>query len=91
MIKNTLNNKEVQTKPYQPLAWVATAVLLLAATTLSALDNQVYATYGFGIASTIWTVVGILWKEKSLIVLNGVLTIIYLVGIFKHLYGVIGQ
>jgi hypothetical protein len=49
-----------------------------------------YATYVFGIASTLWTVVGLLWKEKSLIVLNGTLTIIYVYGISKHLYSIVG-
>ena len=72
-------------KPYQPLAWVATVVLLFAATMLSALENEVYATYGFGIASALWTIIGVLWKEKTLILLNAVLTAIYLIGIFKHL------
>lgn len=75
----------VAPKPYQPLAWVATVILLIAATMLSALENEVYATYGFGIASSLWTIIGVLWREKTLILLNAVLTAIYLVGIVKHL------
>lgn len=75
----------VAPKPYQPLAWVATVILLIAATMLSALENEVYATYGFGIASLLWTIIGVLWREKTLILLNAVLTAIYLVGIVKHL------
>ena len=73
------------TKPYQLLAWTSTFCLLASAGLLSLFPNEVYATYGFGLASTLWTIVGILWKEKSLIFLNGSLTIIYVVGIIKHL------
>lgn len=79
----------VQSKPYQPLAWIATTVLLSAAALLSLYPTEMYATYGFAIASTLWTVVGLLWKEKSLIVLNGVLTLIYFYGITKHFVGTV--
>jgi len=90
MTKNTLRQLKTQAKPYQPLAWLSTAVLLTSAGLLSAFPDQMYATYGFGIASTLWTAVGVLWKEKSLIVLNGTLTIIYAYGIVKHLYSFVG-
>ena len=79
--------KTVQTKPYQPLAWLSTAILLTAAALLSQFPDEMYGVYGFGIASSLWTLVGILWKEKSLIFLNGVLTVIYAYGITKHLLG----
>jgi len=75
-------------KPYQWLAWTSTFCLLGSAGLLSLFPNDVYATYGFGVASTLWTIVGTLWKEKSLIFLNGSLTIIYVIGIVKHLIGV---
>lgn len=78
-----------QSKPYQPLAWTATAVLLSAATLLSQFPNEMYGVYGFAIASTLWTIVGFLWNERSLIVLNGVLTIIYAYGITKQVLGVV--
>jgi hypothetical protein len=77
-----------QSKPYQTLAWSGTAVLLTAALLISVFPNEIYGVYGFFIASVIWTAVGILWKEKSLIVLNGVLAIIYTYGVTKYLYGV---
>ena len=80
---------KVQTKPYQPLAWLSTAILLTAAALLSHFPNEMYGVYGFGIASTLWTVVGCLWQEKSLIFLNGVLTVIYGYGITKHLLGIV--
>jgi hypothetical protein len=77
-----------QSKPYQTLAWSGTAVLLTAALLISVFPNEIYGVYGFFIASVIWTAVGILWKEKSLIVLNGVLAVIYTYGVTKYLYGV---
>jgi hypothetical protein len=76
-------------KPYQPLAWAGTTVLLTAAMLISLFPNEVYGVYGFFFASCIWTIVGILWKEKSLIVLNGVLSLIYTYGVTKHFYTVI--
>ena len=76
------------TKPYQPLAWAGTTVLLTAAMLISVFPNEMYGVYGFFVASFIWTVVGILWKEKSLIVLNAVLSFIYTYGVTKHLISV---
>lgn len=80
--------KTQQSKPYQALAWTGTAVLLTAALLISVFPNEIYGVYSFFIASVIWTAVGILWKEKSLIVLNGVLAVIYTYGVTKHLYEV---
>ena len=82
--------KGTQAKPYQPLAWLSTFCLLASAGTLSLFPNEVYAIYGFMVASTLWTIVGILWKEKSLIFLNGSLTLMYIVGVAKHLYSFVG-
>ena len=42
-------------KPYQPLAWASTFCLLASAGLLSLFPNDVYATYGFFVASTLWT------------------------------------
>jgi len=75
-----------QSKPYQPLAWAGTTVLLFAAMLISMFPNQIYGVFGFFFASIIWTIVGVLWKEKSLIVLNGVLACIYTYGVTKYIY-----
>lgn len=77
--------QQIQSKPYQSLAWLGTIVLLAAATLISVFPDEIYGVYGFFFASFIWTVIGILWKEKSLIVLNGVLALIYTYGVTKHL------
>jgi hypothetical protein len=37
--------------------------------------------WAFISANTIWVVVGILWKEQSLVVLNAGLTLIYILGL----------
>lgn len=67
-------------KPYQWLAWVSTACLLIAAT-LAALNVYPYYIFAFIVSNSLWVLIGILWKEKSLIVLNTGLTIIYIAGL----------
>jgi hypothetical protein len=67
-------------KPYQWLAWVSTSSLLLAAA-LAAFNVYPVYVYAFIISNTLWSVVGILWKENSLIVMNTGLTLIYIVGL----------
>jgi len=67
-------------KPYQWLAWLATAGLLVAAT-LAAFNIHPYYIYAFVLSNSIWVIVGILWREKSLIVLNAGLTVIYILGL----------
>lgn len=82
MTKTTLKDLKTQTKPYQWLAWLGTTVLLIAAT-MAAFNMYPYYSYAFTVANGIWVLVGILWKEKSLIVLNAGLTIIYIVGLLQ--------
>tara|TARA_B100000989_G_scaffold263263_1_gene215067 strand:+ start:633 stop:878 length:246 start_codon:yes stop_codon:yes gene_type:complete len=71
------------TKPYQSLAWVGTIVLLVAAT-MASFNLYPWYSYAFCLANGIWVLVGILWKEKSLIVLNAGLTIIYIIGLIEN-------
>ncbi len=68
------------TKPYQKFAWLCTAGVLGSAI-LAAFDIYPLYVIGFGISSIMWTIIGVLWKERSLIVLNASLTIVYLVGL----------
>jgi len=67
-------------KPYQWLAWISTAFLLIAAS-LAALNIYPYYIFAFIVSNILWVLIGILWREKSLIVLNAGLTIIYVVGL----------
>ena len=57
-------------KPYQFLAWTATAILILAAILASFIPALEYHHWAFIIANSLWVVVGILWKEMTLVVLN---------------------
>ena len=69
-----------QPKPYQWLAWIGTAMLLIATIFASLNIYPLYAIL-FTVANLIWTLVGILWKEKTLIVLNSGLVMIYIIGL----------
>jgi len=67
-------------KPYQWLAWFSTAALLSAAL-LAAFNVYPLYIYAFIVSNSLWTLIGILWKEKSLVVMNTGLTIIYVAGL----------
>ena len=68
-------------KPHQFLAWTATAILILAAILASFIPALEYHHWAFIIANSLWVVVGLLWKEMTLVVLNSGLTIIYIAGL----------
>ena len=68
-------------KPYQFLAWTATTILILAAILASFIPALEYHHWAFIIANSLWVVVGLLWKEMTLVVLNAGLTIIYILGL----------
>ena len=72
---------EQNQKPYQFLAWSATAILILAALLASFVPALEYHHWAFIIANSLWVIVGILWKETTLIVLNAGLTVIYILGL----------
>jgi len=70
----------VQIKPYQRLAWFASAVLIASAVAASK-NLYPWFIYGFLFSNLLWVLIGVLWREKSLIVMNTVLTIIYIIGL----------
>ena len=72
---------EQNEKPYQSLAWLATAILIIAATLASFVPELEYHHWAFISATTLWVYVGWLWKAQSLIVLNAGLTFIYILGL----------
>jgi hypothetical protein len=67
-------------KPYQWLAWIST-ISLLAAAALAAFNIYPLYVFAFILSNTLWTIVGILWKENSLVVMNSGLTAIYIIGL----------
>ena len=80
-IFNNHGKMEQNEKPYQFLAWIATLILILAAVLASFVPALEYHHWAFIIANSLWVIVGYLWKEMSLIVLNAGLTIIYVLGL----------
>ena len=72
---------EQNEKPYQFLAWFATTILILAAALASFVPELEYHHWAFISANTLWVLVGILWREQTLIILNAGLTIIYILGL----------
>lgn len=68
-------------KPYQFLAWIATTILILAAALASFVPELEYHHWAFISANTLWVLVGILWREQTLIILNAGLTMIYILGL----------
>ena len=72
---------EQNEKPFQFLAWTATFILILAAILASFVPALEYHHWAFILANSLWVVVGFLWRETSLIVLNAGLTIIYIFGL----------
>jgi hypothetical protein len=73
--------KKTNEKPYQWLAWIATACLIIAASLASFVPGLAVHHYAFIAANTLWSVVGVLWKESSLIVMNTGLTVLYIAGL----------
>ena len=72
---------EQNEKPFLFLAWIATFILILAAILASFVPALEYHHWAFILANSLWVLVGFLWKEMSLIVLNAGLTIIYIFGL----------
>ena len=72
---------EQNEKPFQFIAWIATGILIVAAILASFVPELEYHHWAFISANTLWVIVGVLWKEQTLIVLNAGLTIIYIFGL----------
>lgn len=67
-------------KPYQWIAWIGTFMLISAAL-LAAFNIYPYYIFAFIFANTVWILIGVLWNEKSLIIMNIGLTVIYVAGL----------
>jgi membrane protein YdbS with pleckstrin-like domain len=71
----------VNKKPYQWLSWLATVVLVAAATLASFVPEWHWHHWAFIVGNALWIAVGYLWKENSLLYMNIGLTIIYVAGL----------
>lgn len=63
------------------LKWFATFTLIAGAI-LTSLDIRPLNIWMFNTANVAWIVVGYMWKEWSLVVMNGVLVAIYCFGLW---------
>ena len=73
----------VEKKPYQWLAWLATATLVIAASLASFVPEMYLHHWFFIVANALWILVGYLWRENSVLLMNILLTLIYFVGLVK--------
>ena len=78
--------RKSEKKPYQFLAWVSTITILLGALSAS-LVPEIYSHHFFFIfGNGLLAITAFLWKEKSLLVLNTGLFLIYVCGIFYEFF-----
>ena len=70
----------VEKKPYQALAWLSSLLVIFSA--ILAANNLVpYYQISFLFSYFMWTVTGIVWREPSIIWMNGLLIVIYATGL----------
>ncbi len=62
------------------LKWIATLVIILGAC-LNSFDVQPYSQIIMAIGASLWLLVGILWYDRALIVVNSAIMAIYLAGL----------
>lgn len=67
------------------LKWIGTAVALLGAA-FTSLNYYPAGPIMLNLGAAIWLWVGIIWKEWSLIVINGALLVIYTVGLISKFW-----
>mgnify|MGYP000155937376 CR=1 FL=1 len=78
-----LSIKKSKKKPYQSLAWFSTLSILIGAL-IASLAPELYLHHWFFIvANSLWILVGYLWRENSVLLMNILLTLIYFVGLVK--------
>lgn len=63
------------------LKWFAT-VMLITGAVLTSMDIRPWNIWFFNTANVAWVIVGLMWREWSLVVMNGVLIGIYCYGLF---------
>lgn len=68
-------------KPYQKLAWIGTVGVLITAF-MASRNFYPYYVYGYIICNTLWVIIGYLWKEKTIMLTNLGVNIIFISGLF---------
>ena len=72
---------DIAQKPHQWLSWIASIALVTSAI-LAAFNLYPYYAYGFMASNALWILVGVVWKEKTIIFMNVFLTVIYIAGLW---------
>lgn len=67
-------------KPYQWLAWIGT-IGVIGCALMASFNLYPYYNWGFLFFNLLWIIIGILWREKSLITMSLVVTLIYAIGL----------
>jgi|TARA_R100000008_G_scaffold79090_1_gene60531 hypothetical protein len=66
------------------IKWVATAIIIVGAC-LNSFELQPYSHIVMCVGAGLWLVVGILWYDRALIVVNSAIVSIYLAGFIMYL------
>ena len=68
------------------IKWVSSIFIIagMALTSANIFPLNIYV-HGIGVAG--WLVVGMLWRDRALIFLNGVAIFVYVTGLLNHYYG----
>lgn len=89
-----LNSSRVYKKvtPKYDISWYikwVSVILLLVATSARATGTLPQIDLWFGLFGTMgWGIVGYLWHDRALILLNGILVTIIVMGLMNHYFGV---
>ena len=87
------NSKRIQKSatPKQDLSWYVkwtASCFILASMSIRGIEGlQFYDTILSLVGVTGWMIVGLLWKDRALILLNGVLLFVLASGLLKHFMG----
>ena len=74
----------IQRKPYQAVAWIGTAGLIVGAM-MNSFNIYPWNLWVMIIANAIWILAGVLWREPSVYWLNIFMVLAYVLGAIKYL------
>ena len=91
-LAKTKEGTEMEVKKVTPthdkswyIKWVATAFVIFGAA-LNSFDIEPYNIATLMVGTSLWLVVGLLWFDRALIVVNASILAIYLAGILSYFY-----
>jgi len=88
-----MNSNEIWLKSITPkgdlswyIKWVS-SVIIIVGMIMSSVNFFPYNLFVHFIGVSGWFVVGLLWNDRSLILLNGIAMVIFSIGIMNHYFG----